>query len=42
MAECDIVLVLVDHDAFKQAPAALRDGKVIYDTRGMWPAGRAS
>lgn len=38
MAECDIVLVLVDHDAFRHAPAALREGKVIYDTRGMWPA----
>ncbi len=38
MAECEIVLVLVDHDAFKQAPAGLREGKVIYDTRGMWPS----
>lgn len=42
MAECDIVLVLVDHDAFKQAPAAMREGKIVYDTRGMWPAARAN
>jgi len=38
MTECEIVLVLVDHDAFRQAPARMREGKVIYDTRGMWPS----
>jgi UDP-N-acetyl-D-mannosaminuronic acid dehydrogenase len=33
---CEIVLVLVDHDAFKAADTARLAGKVVYDTRGMW------
>ena len=36
LAECEIVLVLVDHDSFRQAPPSLREGKVVYDTRGIW------
>jgi len=37
LEECDILLVLVDHDAFRQVPLAERAGKVVYDTRGIWP-----
>ena len=33
---CEIVLVLVDHDAFKAADTTRLAGKVVYDTRGMW------
>lgn len=36
LAECDVLVVLVDHDAFKSVPAAARAGKAIYDTRGLW------
>jgi UDP-N-acetyl-D-mannosaminuronic acid dehydrogenase len=34
---CDVLLVLVDHDVFKVVPLAERAGKVVYDTRGIWP-----
>jgi UDP-N-acetyl-D-mannosaminuronic acid dehydrogenase len=34
---CDVLLVLVDHDVFKVVPLAERNGKVVYDTRGIWP-----
>ncbi|WP_067789973.1 UDP-N-acetyl-D-mannosamine dehydrogenase [Paraurantiacibacter namhicola] len=36
MAQADLVAVLVDHDAFKNAPRSIASGKTIYDTRGMW------
>jgi UDP-N-acetyl-D-mannosaminuronic acid dehydrogenase len=29
--------VLVDHDVFKSVPLAERAGKIVYDTRGIWP-----
>lgn len=32
----DILVVLVDHSAFKAVPAEARAGKQLYDTRGMW------
>lgn len=34
---CDVLIVLVDHDVFKVVPLAERSGKVVYDTRGIWP-----
>jgi UDP-N-acetyl-D-mannosaminuronic acid dehydrogenase len=34
---CNVLLVLVDHDVFKVVPLAERVGKVVYDTRGIWP-----
>ncbi|WP_072384483.1 UDP-N-acetyl-D-mannosamine dehydrogenase [Novosphingobium sp. NDB2Meth1] len=34
---CDLLVVLVDHDVFKVVPLAERSGKVVYDTRGIWP-----
>ncbi len=37
MGEAEIVAVLVDHDAFRTAPRYLSEGKIVYDTRGMWP-----
>jgi UDP-N-acetyl-D-mannosaminuronic acid dehydrogenase len=36
LARCDVVLVLVDHNAFKAVDAARRADKRIYDTRGIW------
>ena len=36
MAACELVAVLVDHAAFRQASAELAIGKTVYDTRGMW------
>jgi UDP-N-acetyl-D-mannosaminuronic acid dehydrogenase len=41
LAECEIVLVLVDHDAFRNVDPAKLAGKVLYDTRGMWSQLRA-
>jgi UDP-N-acetyl-D-mannosaminuronic acid dehydrogenase len=37
LEECEIMIVLVDHDQFKAVPAAERTDKSIYDTRGIWP-----
>jgi UDP-N-acetyl-D-mannosaminuronic acid dehydrogenase len=37
LEECDILLVLVDHDIFRVVPVAERLGKIVYDTRGIWP-----
>lgn len=37
LEECDVLIVLVDHDVFKVIPLAERAGKVVYDTRGIWP-----
>ena len=34
---CDILIVLVDHDIFRSVPLAERAGKLVYDTRGIWP-----
>ena len=32
-----ILIVLVDHDLFKSIPLDERAGKIVYDTRGIWP-----
>jgi len=37
LEDCDILLVLVDHDVFRAVPLAERAGKHVYDTRGIWP-----
>jgi UDP-N-acetyl-D-mannosaminuronic acid dehydrogenase len=37
LEECDILIVLVDHDIFRVVPLAERADKHVYDTRGIWP-----
>ena len=34
--QADILLVLVDHRAFKSVKRTALDGKVVFDTRGIW------
>lgn len=34
---CPVLIVLVDHDVFRSIPAEERVGKLVYDTRGIWP-----
>ena len=36
MERCQVVVLLVDHDAFKMVDPAKRAGKSVYDTRGIW------
>ena len=36
LLDCDIMVVLVDHDVFKSVPPEERAGKIVYDTRGIW------
>ena len=36
LAECEVMIVLVDHDIFKSVPPEEREGKIVYDTRGIW------
>ena len=36
LEDCDILLVLVDHDIFRAVPLAERASKLVYDTRGIW------
>ena len=35
--QCGVLIALVDHDVFKVIPAEERQGRIIYDTRGIWP-----
>ncbi|MDG2004739.1 MAG: UDP-N-acetyl-D-mannosamine dehydrogenase [Novosphingobium sp.] len=37
LEDCDILIVLVDHDIFRVVPLAERGRKFVYDTRGIWP-----
>ena len=37
LEDCDILIVLVDHDIFRAVPLAERASKLVYDTRGIWP-----
>ncbi len=37
LEDCGVLIVLVDHDVFKSVPLAERAGKIVYDTRGIWP-----
>ena len=36
LAESDVVVLLVDHDEFKDVPATALKGKAIIDTKGLW------
>ncbi len=36
LAKDAVLIVLVDHDAFRRVTAEQRNGAVVYDTRGMW------
>jgi UDP-N-acetyl-D-mannosaminuronic acid dehydrogenase len=36
IADADIVVLLVDHDHFRSVNRSRLDGKVVYDTRGVW------
>jgi UDP-N-acetyl-D-mannosaminuronic acid dehydrogenase len=37
LATCGVLIVLVDHDVFRQVPLEKRAGLTVYDTRGIWP-----
>ncbi|HSG56087.1 MAG TPA: nucleotide sugar dehydrogenase, partial [Paracoccaceae bacterium] len=37
LEDCDVMIVLVDHDVFKSVPLVERAMKQVYDTRGIWP-----
>jgi UDP-N-acetyl-D-mannosaminuronic acid dehydrogenase len=37
LEDCQLLVVLVDHDVFRVVPLAERADKVVYDTRGIWP-----
>jgi UDP-N-acetyl-D-mannosaminuronic acid dehydrogenase len=37
LTDCDVFIVLVDHDIFKSVPLDERADKIVYDTRGIWP-----
>jgi len=37
LESCPIMITLTDHDMFKSIPLDERAGKVVYDTRGIWP-----
>jgi UDP-N-acetyl-D-mannosaminuronic acid dehydrogenase len=36
LAECGILVLLVDHDVFRNVEESRRIGAIIYDTRGVW------
>lgn len=36
LANADMLMLLVDHDAFKAVPLSARAGKTVLDTRGAW------
>jgi len=36
LEQCEILIVLVDHDVFRSVPLPERAGKLVYDTRGIW------
>ena len=37
LENCPVMITLTDHDMFKSIPLDERAGKVVYDTRGIWP-----
>ncbi len=37
LESCPVMISLTDHDMFKSIPLDERQGKVVYDTRGIWP-----
>lgn len=36
LAQSGILILLVDHDAFRRVDVGRRNGAIIYDTRGVW------
>jgi UDP-N-acetyl-D-mannosaminuronic acid dehydrogenase len=36
LEQSGILILLVDHDAFRRVGAARRNGAIVYDTRGVW------
>ena len=36
LCECNVLILLVDHDVFKAISADEFSGKAVYDTRGIW------
>jgi UDP-N-acetyl-D-mannosaminuronic acid dehydrogenase len=34
--DADIVVLLVDHDQFRSLSRSRLEGKIVYDTRGLW------
>jgi UDP-N-acetyl-D-mannosaminuronic acid dehydrogenase len=36
LAEAGILVLLVDHDAFRRVGTEARNGAIVYDTRGIW------
>ena len=36
VAQADVVVLLVDHDAFRSISRPSLEGKVVFDTRGYW------
>jgi UDP-N-acetyl-D-mannosaminuronic acid dehydrogenase len=36
LAQSGILVVLVDHDAFRRVSQTRRNGAIVYDTRGIW------
>jgi len=36
LEDCEVLVVLVDHDVFRSVPLAERAHKAVYDTRGIW------
>jgi UDP-N-acetyl-D-mannosaminuronic acid dehydrogenase len=39
LENCELLIVLVDHDVFKSIPHAERAHRIVYDTRGIWRDG---
>ncbi len=37
LESCPVMITLTDHDMFRSIPLDERAGKVVYDTRGIWP-----
>ena len=37
IADCPVMIVLVDHDVFTSIPLEERGDKMVLDTRGVWP-----
>ena len=42
LSMCDILILLVDHADFKQIEPTKCQGKIVYNTRGIWRDGALS
>lgn len=42
LKDAGILVVLVDHDAFRRVSVERRNGAVVYDTRGLWRPGNGA